>query len=217
MRFIKFTALASMSLAFLLAFGAFSDTFAQGRGGGGGGRPTGAGGGGRPSGVGRPMDMGRPSNPGIGTASERSGGRSNRGLENAAERSQGRSTEGLSRAERARQNRENGMRSESEMPSDRELNRYRGISRRLGVSPEELRSRYESYNGDLNFGQFVAAHMIANNLSTTNSNITSGAILSRVASGSSIGEALRDLGFSRDEARRAEKEAKRQLKASRDQ
>jgi hypothetical protein len=218
MRFIKFTALASMSLAFLLVLGAVSETFAQGRGGG---RPTGAGGGGggRPSGVGRPTDMGRPSDMGrptgtgvdrgMGTASERSGGRSDRGLETARTNSGGRSEEGLNRARMQRENRTR--------EADREIQRNPRIGENMRMNANDLRSGYETAlktNPDLKFGQYVAANMIARNLGSTNSNVTAGAILSRLATGDSIGEALRDLGVSRDEAKRAEKEAKRRMKAS---
>lgn len=216
MRFIKFTALASISMAFLLPFGAFSDTFAQGRGGGrpaNPGRPADAG---RPTNPGRPADVGRPTGTGvdrgIGTASERSGGRSDRGIGTASERSGGRSDTGL---ERARMQRENRTRE-----ADREIERNPRIGENLGMNANDLRSGYEAAlatNPDLKFGQYVAANMLARNLGSTNSNITTEAILSRLDDGYSIGEALRDLGVSRDEAKRAEKEAKRQMKARRNQ
>jgi hypothetical protein len=207
MRFIKFTALASISMAFLLAFGALSETFAQGRGGGrpaNPGRPADAG---RPTNPGRPSDAGRPTNPGvdrgIGTASERSGGRSNRGLETASERSGGRSDAGL---QRARMQRENSNR------ADREINENPGIGRAMGMNASELRNSYQAAladNPSLKFGEFVRAQMIANNLSSTNPGITSDAILSRMATGSSIRESLTNLGLTKAAAKRAEAAAKR--------
>lgn len=205
MKLVKFTTFAGIALAFLLALGVDSNIAAQGRGNGGG-RPSGnpGNGGGRPTtspGVDRGIDM----------SSDRSDGRSGRGRDTASSRSDGRSDDGI---ERARNGRENSMRN---MPSDNELNRFRGISHRLNTTPEALRSEYQAAlatNPDLKFGQFVAANMIANNLNQRNPAITTSAILSGLQNGDSIGETLRGLGLSGDEAKRAEKEYKRQLKES---
>jgi hypothetical protein len=204
MKITKFASLAGIALALLIAFAAASDTFAQGRGGG---RPAGnpGGGGGRPDGVGRPTNPGV--DRGISTASERSGGRSDRGLETARTNSGGRSDEGL---ERARLQRENSLRE-----ADREIGRNPRIGKQLRMNANDLRRGYQAAlatNPDLKFGQYVAAHMVARNLNSRFPNVTAGAILSRLAEGDSIGEALRDLGVSRDEAKRAEKEAKQRLK-----
>ena len=207
MKFFKLSVFTALTLAFLLVSGINQNTFAQGRGNGGG-RPSGnpnAGGSGRSTGnpgVDRGIDM----------SSDRSNGRSDRGRDTASERSNGRSDDGI---ERARNGRENGRAGE-QMPSDNELNRYRGIARKMNTTPENLRSQYEAAlaaNPDLKFGQFVAANMIADNLNSRNSSITASAILSGLQSGKSIGQTLRDLGISDDDAKQAEKETKRQIKS----
>jgi hypothetical protein len=186
-----------------MVLGMNSDIFAQGRGGGGG-RPSG-----NPSSS-RPTNNGGGNvNRGITTSSQRSNGRSDNGLGNASRNSNGRSDDGLNRA------RTGGNR---ELPDDNELNRYRGISRKLNTTPETLRSQYEAAlasNPDLKWGQFVAANVIADNLNSRNSRITASAILAGLRSGDSIGETLRNLGLSSDEAKRIEKDAKRQIKESR--
>ncbi len=210
MRFIKLTALASIALAFLLAFGVNSDTFAQGKSGGNRGGNGGGNGNGGGSGAGRPT-----TSPGVdrglGTASARSGGRSNDGLGTASTNSNGRSDAGLERARMMRENRNR--------EADREIERNPRIGDDMRMNANDLRSGYQvalAANPDLKFGQYVAANMLARNLGSRNSNITADAILSRLASGDSIGQALRDLGVSKDEAKRAEKEIKRRMKAARD-
>ncbi|MEO6051600.1 MAG: hypothetical protein ABIP78_09760, partial [Pyrinomonadaceae bacterium] len=176
-----------------------SATLAQGRGHGGGGRPSGAG---QPSG-----------NPGVdrglGNATTNSNGRSDTGLGNASSNSNGRSDDGLDRARAGRNN--------AASLTDTELNRYRGLSRKLGITPEEMRSRYAAAlaaNPDLKYGQFVAANVIADNLNVRNSSITSGAILAGLANGDSIGQTLHSLGLGKDDAKSAQKESKRKIKAA---
>ncbi|MDQ3323832.1 MAG: hypothetical protein M3525_15565 [Acidobacteriota bacterium] len=209
----KLTTLAGIALALLLVLGVGSNVSAQGRGNGGGrpgGNPGNGGGGGRP--VGNPgVDRG------IDMSSERSNGRSDRGRDTARDRSNGRSDEGI---ERARSGRENARRSNDNVPGDNELNRYRGISRRLNTTPEQLRSQYEAAlaaNPNLKFGQFVAANMIADNLSSRYPNVTTSAILLGLQIGDSIGETLRELGVSSSDAKDIEKRAKREIKASKNQ
>lgn len=200
--FKKFTIAAGLALAFLMVSGTGSATLAQGHGhsGGGGGRPSGAG---QPSG-----------NPGVdrglGNASTNSGGRSDTGLGNASTRSNGRSNDGIDRARAGRNN--------SASLSDTDLNRYRGLSRKLGTTPEEMRSRYAAAlaaNPDLKYGQFVAANVIADNLNGRNPSITSSAILAGLANGDSIGQTLHSLGLAKDDAKATEKEAKQKIKAAR--
>lgn len=211
MRFTKYAASAGIVLAFLLAFGVASDAFAQGRGNGGGrpaGNPGGGNGGGR--GAGRPTTSGV--DRGLGNAGSRSGGRSEDGLGRASTNSDGRSDTGI---ERARMMRENRSRE-----ADRELQRNPRIGDNLRINANDLRSGYQNAlltNPDLKFGQYVAAHMIERNLGARYPNVTSEAILGGLADGDSIGKTLRNLGVNRDEAKRAEKEAKRQMENSRSQ
>lgn len=207
----KFMTLAGVALALLFVLGAGSNISAQGRGNGGG-RPGGnpGMGGGRPignPGVDRGIDM----------SSERSNGRADRGRDMASERSNGRSDEGI---ERARSGRDNARRSSDNLPDDNELNRYRGISRKLNTTPEALRSQYETAlaaNPDLKFGQFVAANVVAGNLNSRYPNVTTFAILSGLRNGDSLGETLRDLGVSSSDVKDMEKRAKREMKAAKNQ
>ena len=196
---MKFRILAILAVAMLL--GVATDTYGQGRGrGGGGGRPAGVGGG-HPSGVG--VDRG------IGNASRRSGGRSDDGLGNASTRSNGRSDNGLNRARLARDN--------ANRMSDTELNRYRGLSKKLGTTPEDMRARYEAAllaNPDLNYGNFVAAHVIADNLNARFPNVTSTNILAGLASGDSIGETLRNLRLTKEQSKIAQRDAEDKINAA---
>jgi hypothetical protein len=83
-----------------------------------------------------------------------------------------------------------------------------------------LRDGYQAAlanNPDLKFGQYVAANRIAKNLGDHSPNITSDAILRRVAGGKSIGQSLQDLGLSSKEAKDAEKAADREIKESKKQ
>ena len=200
---------AGLVLAFLFCAAADSNVFGQGRGGGrpagvGGGPPSGVGGG-RPSGIGQP-NIGPGVDRGLGTASSRSNGRSDAGLGNASTRSHGRSDAGLDRA-RAARDKANHL-------SDNDLNRYRGLSKKLGTTPEEMRARYQAAlmaNPNLTYGQFVAANVIADNMSGRRPGITSGAILSGLANGDSIGQTLQNLGISKNDSKAAEKDAERRI------
>ena len=183
----------------ILVLGLAADAFAQGRGrGGGGGRPAG---GGPPSGSG--VDRG------IGNASNRSGGRSDDGLGNASSKSKGRSDAGLDRARLASMN--------ANKMSDTELNRYRGLSKKLGTTPEDMRARYQAallLDPDLNYGNFVAAHVIADNLSRRFPNVTSTNILAGLANGDSIGETLRNLRLTKEQAKIAQRDAEDKIDAA---
>src|SRR5215203_4055948 len=186
-------------LAAAVLFAAAADTNAQGRGRGGGGGN--GGGGGRPATAGSPSGGGGV-NHGLGTSSTSSNGRSDTGLGNASTRSNGRSSEGLDRARLASMN--------ANKMSDNDLNRYRGLSRKLGTTPEEMRARYQAAllaNPDLNYGNFVAANVIADNLNSRFPNVTSTNILAGLANGDSIGETLRNLRLSKEQAKIAQRDA----------
>ncbi len=192
--FKKFTIAVGLTLAFLMVSGIGSATLAQGHSGG---HPTGP-----PAG-----------NPGVdrglANASTNSGGRLDTGLGNASTNSSGRSDNGIDRARAGRNN--------AASLSDTELNRYRGLSRKLGITPEEMRLRYAAAlaaNPDLKYGQFVAANVIADNLNGRNPLVTSSAILAGLANGDSIGQTLHSLGLGKDDAKAAEKDAKQKIKAA---
>ena len=80
--------------------------------------------------------------------------------------------------------------------SDKDLNRYKGLSKKLGTTPEEMRARYQAAlinNPDLSYGNFVSAHMAADNLGDRYPNVTSDAILIGMSRGRSLGQTLQDL------------------------
>lgn len=207
MKNTSFSKIFFAALLSLVVLSLATTAFAQGKGRGGGvggGRGSGGGvgnAGGPPPGVG--VDRG------LGNASDRSNGRSDDGLRNASERSNGRSDAGLERARVA----SNNLRQ-----ADRELRDHPGIAHALHVRANDLRAGYQAAlvtNPDLKFGQYVAATRLARNLNPRFPNITRDAILSRLAAGDSIGEALHDLGLSSREANAAKKQAERENKQAR--
>jgi hypothetical protein len=196
MRIRSFTIAGGLALAFLLVAATGSNIYAQGRGGG------------RPASPGPPA--GSPGvDRGLGNASSRSDGRSDTGLGTASTNSNGRSDTGLGRARAGNGN--------GSIPSDTDLNKFRGISKKLGTTPEALRTQYQAAlaaNPNLTFGQFVAANVIADNLNATHSTITAASILTGLQNGDSIGETLQNLGLASDQAKAAKKDADRQIKDS---
>jgi hypothetical protein len=104
--------------------------------------------------------------------------------------------------------------------ADDELRRNPGLAKGMNMSANQLRDGYQAAlanNPDLKFGQYVAANRIARNLGDRNPNITTDAILQRLAGGKSIGQSLQDLGLSSKEAKDAEKTANREIKESKNQ
>jgi hypothetical protein len=196
----KLTFLLSSLILVGLLLVANSSASAQGRG-----RGNARGGAGSPN-------VNRPNNPdvdfGLGTAAQRSGGRSEGGLSNADKNSNGRSTEGINRA---------GLARENALQADRELQQNPNIPDLLKTNVNDLRERYRAAlteNPNLKFGQFIAANMLAQNLSLRFPNVTTDAILKGLAEGDSFGQALKKLGVSSSEARDAEREMKRIIKES---
>jgi len=93
--------------------------------------------------------------------------------------------------------------------------RFRGVAKKLGTTPDALETEYlaaRQANPKLTHGQFVAANMVAHNLSAKNPNITTQAILDGLKSGKSIGQTLQSLGLSEKDAKEAEASAKREAK-----
>ncbi|HEV8592152.1 MAG TPA: hypothetical protein VGQ55_08620, partial [Pyrinomonadaceae bacterium] len=102
-------------------------------------------------------------------------------------------------------------------PDSNELNRYRGISKKLGTTPEALRAQYiaaATLNPDLKFGQFVSANVVADNLHSRFPNVTTSSILTRLANGDSLGQALKGLRVDGTTAKRAQKDAEQRIKDS---
>jgi hypothetical protein len=93
------------------------------------------------------------------------------------------------------------------------LNSFRGVAMKLGTTPEALQTAYEqarTANPKLTRGQFIAATVLGHNLS--DKGITTDEILAGLASGKSIGQTLRSLGLSDQEAKRAEEAADREVR-----
>ncbi len=204
MKLKRFTIFAGSALAFLFLAGMDTGLSAQGRPPGAG-PPAGVPRGGPPGGIpGGGVDRG------LGTASERSGGRSDIGLGRASDSSMGRSDQGLMHSRTGTGN--------GQIPGDRDLNRYRGIANRFNTTPEELRARFEvavTANPNLNFGLFVAAHVVADNLNSQYPNVTTENILRGLRNGDSFGRTLENLGVDGDDADNARKDANRRIKESR--
>jgi hypothetical protein len=88
---------------------------------------------------------------------------------------------------------------------DRSSNRFKGLSKKTGLSQNTLQTRYEierRLNPDLTYGQFVAAHMIAKN----HKGISTGDILGGLRDGKSIGQTLKDRRWDK---KRIDRERKR--------
>ena len=82
--------------------------------------------------------------------------------------------------------------------------RFKGLSKKTGISEGALRSRYElerRLNPDLTYGQFVAAHMISRN----HRGISSGDILDGLRSGRSIGQVLNNKGWDKEKIKKERK------------
>jgi hypothetical protein len=95
--------------------------------------------------------------------------------------------------------------------SETDLNRYRGLSRKLGNTPEDMRALYESAlltNPNLKFGNFVSAYVVADSLGERFPNVTAEAILLGYENGDSLGRTLRNLGMTKEQAKSAEENAK---------
>ena len=94
---------------------------------------------------------------------------------------------------------------------------FKGIAAKLGTTPDALQSAYDAAkqaNPKLSRGQFVSANMVAHNLSSKNPAITTQAILSGLQSGKSLGETLKGLGLSDQDAKAAENQARRDAAAA---
>jgi hypothetical protein len=92
---------------------------------------------------------------------------------------------------------------------------FRGIAEKLNTTSDALEQAYAAARQDnpkLTRGQFIAANMLAHNLGAKNPAITTDAILAGLKSGKSIGQTLKDLGVSADQAKDAERAADKEAK-----
>ena len=99
--------------------------------------------------------------------------------------------------------------SDKKLKNGGQSNRFKGLSKKLGRSPESVRAWFESekrMNPRLTYGQFVAANMIAKN---DRKGISAQTILDGLRNGDSIGQVLHRRGTDdreRDRLRRIIKE-----------
>jgi len=94
---------------------------------------------------------------------------------------------------------------------------FKGIAAKLGTTPDALESAYtaaKQANPTLTRGQFVAANVLAKNLSDKNSAITSQAILDGLQSGKSIGQTLQGLGMGASDADKAQDAANKEIRTA---
>jgi len=94
---------------------------------------------------------------------------------------------------------------------------FRGVAKKLDTTPEAMQTAYsaaKAANPKLTHGQFIAANMLAHNLGDKNSSITTDAILDGLKSGKSIGQTLQGLGLSATDAKAAERQADKDVRAA---
>ncbi len=95
---------------------------------------------------------------------------------------------------------------------------FKGIAPKLNTTPDALETAYKAAreaNPKLRRGQFVAANVLAQNLVDKHPGITTQAILDGLKSGKSIGQTLQGLGLSAADARAAQREADKEIRAAR--
>ena len=94
---------------------------------------------------------------------------------------------------------------------------FKGIASKLNTTPAALETAFDAArtaNPKLTHGQFVAANVLAQNLSGKNPAITVQAILDGLKGGKSIGQTLQGLGLNDKQADAAEKAAQKEIKAA---
>jgi hypothetical protein len=102
--------------------------------------------------------------------------------------------------------------------ADDDLRDHPRIPRALHTNANDLRAGYQAallQNPDLKFGHYVSATRLGQNLGSRFPGITRDAILSRLASGRSLGESLRDLGLNERDEKEARKRVEKELKEAR--
>ena len=94
-------------------------------------------------------------------------------------------------------------------------NRFKGLSKKTGISESQLRARYEAerrLNPDLTYGQFVAAHMVAKN----HRGVSTGDILGGLRDGQSIGQVLSKKGWDQGKIDKERKRIKKDREKDKD-
>ncbi len=93
-------------------------------------------------------------------------------------------------------------------------NRFRGLSKKIGMSPEDAQDWYErekDRNPNLTYGQFVAANMVARKNHSSRPRLTTEAILDRLEGGQNFGQAVKDLGLKGDRYENERRRIRREL------
>ena len=124
-------------------------------------------------------------------------------------RSNGRSDAGFDRARIAGENLNDAT---------HELSKHPGMANLVHMNANDLRNQYRvalASNPNLNFGHFVAATRLGQNLHRTHPAITRDAILAGLANGQSIGKTLQNLGLSSRESSAAKKQVEKEIEQSR--
>ena len=205
MRMLRNITFSPLSIALLFVLIAGGDVFGQGRGRGGGS------GGGRPA----TSSGGNSSvNQGSSSASSHSKGKQDDGTNTASGKSKSNGGDVTEHGKSEKEKKDHALKN---APDDNELNRYRGISKKLGTTPEELRARYidaATRNPNLKFGEFVSANVVADNLRGRYPGVSTSAILTGMQNGDSLGQTLKNLKVPLETAKQAEKEAKQRIKDS---
>ena len=92
---------------------------------------------------------------------------------------------------------DNKSKSNRNNPSLNNSQRFKGLSKKTGLSQDTLRDRFEyerQLNPRLTYGQFVAAHMISRN----HRNVSTDDILGGLRGGRSIGQVLNNKGWDKN-------------------
>jgi hypothetical protein len=92
---------------------------------------------------------------------------------------------------------------------------FRGIASKLNTTPEALETGYKTAvasNRKLTRGQFIAANVLSQNLSSKYPSVSTQAILDGVKSGKSFGKTLQSLGMSAKDADKAQVEANTEIR-----
>src|ERR1044071_3494117 len=93
--------------------------------------------------------------------------------------------------------------------------KFGGVATALGTTSAALESAFEAAraeNHKLKVGQFISANVLAHDLGTLHSSITTQAILDGLKSGKKLGAVLQALGLSKAKAKAALKTAKREIR-----
>src|ERR1043166_6506874 len=102
-------------------------------------------------------------------------------------------------------------------PAPKTPESFTGIASKLGTTPAAMETAFEAAhtaNPKLTHGEFIAANVLAQNLSGKNPAITLQAILDGLKSGKSIGKTLQGLGLSAKDADAAEDATRKEIKAA---